>query len=250
MSMMVISQSWRTWLRRVSFAFFALAVSVMVVVQVHAASFGGGSGFVHDAGGKPVAGAHVIVYIMSRDTDNIPLPFGRSSPVCGPDFYTTTDAEGRFTIPESELAFPWKLSLFSERRPRFLAAVYAKDYVDNGIELRAGLETKDGADHKIGPIVLDVTMRPDTGTRVERAKYLSYIAGAGCRCWPFHDELNREYREVLSEARMEINRQHRAKEEKREATESMDNIPPALRPIKPMRIGSDWAPGNVMRCHP
>jgi hypothetical protein len=198
-------QSWKFELHIGSNALIAL-LSLLSVVA-HAASFGGGSGLVHDAGGKPVAGAHVIVYIMSRDTDNIPLPFGRSSPVCGPDFYTTTDAEGRFTIPESELAFPWKLSLFSERRPRFLAAVYAKDYVDNGIELRAGLETKDGADHKTGPIVLDVTMRPDTGTRVERAKYLSYIAGAGCRCWPFHDELNKEFRAVYDLAKGQMLKQ-------------------------------------------
>jgi hypothetical protein len=52
--------------------------------------------------------------------------------------------------------------------------------------------------------VLDVTMRPDTGTRVERAKYLSYIAGAGCRCWPFHDELNKEFRVVQGQANSEI----------------------------------------------
>ena len=171
--------------------------------------FGGGSGFVHDTEGKPIAGVHVIVYIMSRDVSNIPIPFARSSPVCGPDYYTTTDAEGRFSIPETELEFPWKLSLLSDRRPRFLPVVYAKDYVDTGIEVRAGLETRDGGDRKTGPIVLDVTMKLDTGTRVERAKYLSYIGGAGCGCWPFHEELNREFKIVHSLARQEVARQGR-----------------------------------------
>ena len=183
-----------------------LAVSVLAT-QAHAAGFGGGSGFVHDAEGKPIAGVHVIVYIMSRGTNNIPLPFARSSPVCGPDYYTATDAQGRFSIPEDELAFPWKLSLFEDRRPRFLPVVYAKDYVDTGIEIRAGLTTREGADRKTGPIVLDVTMKPDTGSRVERAKYLSYIGGAGCRCWPFHEELNKEFRVAYAKAADELAKQ-------------------------------------------
>ena len=203
------------------------AVLHAIALPAHAASFGGGSGFVHDPEGKPIAGAHVIVYIMSRDVSNIPIPFARSSPVCGPDYYTTTDAEGRFSIPEHELAFPWKLSLLSERRPRFLPVVYAKDYVDTGIEVRAGLETRDGGDRKTGPIVLDVTMKRDTGTRVERAKYLSYIGGAGCGCWPFHEELNREFKTVLSAAQNEYD----------------DQLG-----IKPGRPSVAWRPGNVMRC--
>lgn len=191
-------------------ALFVVAASSAVgllSLSAHAASFGGGSGFIHDPDGKPIAGAHVIVYIMSRDTNNIPLPFARSSPVCGPDYYTTSDAAGRFTIPEDELAFPWKLSLFEDRRPRFLPVVYAKDYVDTGIEIRAGLATRDGADHKTGPIVLDVTMKPDAGNRVERAKYLSYIGGAGCRCWPFHEELNKEFRVAYAKAADELAKQ-------------------------------------------
>ncbi len=182
-------------------------IALAAMTPTHAASFGGGSGFVHDAEGKPIAGVHVIVYIMSRDSNNIPLPFARSSPVCGPDYYTTTDAQGRFTIPEDELAFPWQLSLFEDRRPRFLPVVYAKDYVDTGIEVRAGLETKDGGDRKTGPIVLDVTMKADTGSRVERAKYLSYIGGAGCRCWPFHEALNKEFRVVYDLAKGQMLKQ-------------------------------------------
>ena len=181
----------------------------LLSLSAHAASFGGGSGFIHDPDGKPIAGVHVIVYIMSRDTNNFPLPFAPSSPVCGPDFYTTTDAQGRFSIPDDELQFPWKLSLFADRRPRFLPVVYAKDYVDTRIQVRSGLATRDGADRKTGPIVLDVTMKPDTGTRVERAKYLSYIGGAGCRCWPFHEELNKEFEIVHGLARQEVQRQGR-----------------------------------------
>ena len=194
----------RAW---TSNALVVLTSLILNIAAAHAASFGGGSGFVHDTEGKPIAGAHVIVYIMSRDVSNIPIPFARSSPVCGPDYYTTTDAEGRFSIPENELEFPWKLSLLSERRPRFLPVVYAKDYVDTGIEVRAGLETRDGGDRKTGPIVLDVTMKRDTGTRVERAKYLSYIGGAGCGCWPFHEELNREFGTVYAVAAGELARQ-------------------------------------------
>ena len=196
----------RAW---TSNALVVLTSLILNIAAAHAASFGGGSGFVHDTEGKPIAGVHVIVYIMSRDVSNIPIPFARSSPVCGPDYYTTTDAEGRFSIPETELEFPWKLSLLSDRRPRFLPVVYAKDYVDTGIEVRAGLETRDGGDRKTGPIVLDVTMKLDTGTRVERAKYLSYIGGAGCGCWPFHEELNREFKIVHSLARQEVARQGR-----------------------------------------
>ena len=214
----------RAW---TSNALVVLTSLILNIAAAHAASFGGGSGFVHDPEGKPIAGAHVIVYIMSRDVSNIPIPFARSSPVCGPDYYTTTDAEGRFSIPENELEFPWKLSLLSERRPRFLPVVYAKDYVDTGIEVRAGLETRDGGDRKTGPIVLDVTMKRDTGTRVERAKYLSYIGGAGCGCWPFHEELNREFKTVLSAAQNEYD----------------DQLG-----IKPGRPSVAWRPGNVMRC--
>ena len=214
----------RAW---TSNALVVLTSLILNIAAAHAASFGGGSGFVHDTEGKPIAGAHVIVYIMSRDVSNIPIPFARSSPVCGPDYYTTTDAEGRFSIPENELEFPWKLSLLSERRPRFLPVVYAKDYVDTGIEVRAGLETRDGGDRKTGPIVLDVTMKRDTGTRVERAKYLSYIGGAGCGCWPFHEELNREFKTVLSAAQNEYD----------------DQLG-----IKPGRPSVAWRPGNVMRC--
>ena len=196
-------------LRLITTTVLLTTIFYATALPAHAASFGGGSGFVHDPEGKPIAGVHVIVYIMSRDVSNIPIPFARSSPVCGPDYYTTTDAEGRFSIPEHELEFPWKLSLLSERRPRFLPVVYAKDYVDTGIEVRAGLETRDGGDRKTGPIVLDVTMKLDTGTRVERAKYLSYIGGAGCGCWPFHEELNREFKIVHSLARQEVARQGR-----------------------------------------
>ena len=194
----------RAWTGIALIALMPLIPLTLIIPAADAASFGGGRGFVHDPEGKPIAGVHVIVYIMSRDVSNIPIPFARSSPVCGPDYYTTTDAEGRFSIPEHELAFPWKLSLLSERRPRFLPVVYAKDYVDTGIEVRAGLETRDGGDRKTGPIVLDVTMKRDTGTRVERAKYLSYIGGAGCGCWPFHEELNKEARETYLQAFEEV----------------------------------------------
>jgi hypothetical protein len=169
----------------------ALLFACLPLLGSCAQRFGGGTGTVVEATtGQPMAGVHIVLYLMSSGSTG---PFPSSSTICGPDYYTVSDEQGKFTIPDDALDLPWRFSL-SPRIPSFNAVAYKPGYV--GYDRVQGITYFNDEYKKTGPIKVDFEMKKDERTPDKRAQWLANLSLAGCQCWAFHKESADELREI------------------------------------------------------
>jgi hypothetical protein len=162
-----------------------------------ATRYGGGGGVATDfVTGEPMAGVHVIVYLMSsRATFGI---VSSNSTSCGPDYHTITDANGRFEVPEDALDLPWRFST-SSRIPSFNVVAYKAGYVP-GEMIYGGINYDGMEDTKVGPLKITIQMEKDQRTLFKRSQWLAERSLAGCRCGPMHSAMVAEANSIFREA--------------------------------------------------
>ena len=165
-----------------------------------ATRYGGGGGVVTEfATGEPMAGVHVILYVMSsRVTLGI---VSSNSTSCGPDYHTITDANGRFEVPEDALDLPWRFST-SSRIPSFNVVGYTAGYVPDEIDL-GGIYYDGWEDKKTGPLNIKIRIKKEERTLFARSRWLAQRSIAGCRCGPMHSAMAAEARSIRLEANRE-----------------------------------------------
>jgi hypothetical protein len=162
-----------------------------------ATRYGGGGGVATDfVTGEPMAGVHVIVYLMSsRATFGI---VSSNSASCGPDYHTITDANGKFEVPEDALDLPWRFST-SSRIPSFNVVGYKAGYFPGETNV-GGIDFGGMEDAKTGPLKITIRMAKDERTLFKRSEWLSDRSMAGCRCGPMHSAMAAEAKAIKPQA--------------------------------------------------
>ena len=174
----------------------ATLLCLLPLVASCASRWGGGSGTVVDAETKqPLAGVPVAIY-LSTSSASI-LPHGNAVPYCGPEYYTTSDANGKFSIPETALDLPWRFS-FYPINVSIHAVAFKAGYVDSrNIE---GIRFDGYTNIKTGPLKVTFEMTKDNGPRLARAKWLAQRTVVGCGCGNIHLAIETELTDISSAA--------------------------------------------------
>ena len=161
-----------------------------------ASRWGGGGGTVVDAETKqPLSGVPVAIY-LSTSSASI-LPHGNAVPYCGPQYYTTSDANGKFSIPENALDLPWRFS-FYPINVSLHAVAFKAGYVDSrDIE---GIRFDGYTNIKTGPLKVSFEMRKDTGSLWKRYEWLGERTRVGCSCTDMHTAILKERKEIYQPA--------------------------------------------------
>ena len=136
---------------------------------------------------QALSGVPVAIY-LSTSSASI-LPHGNAVPYCGPEYYTTSDANGTFSIPESALDLPWRFS-FYPINVSIHAVAFKAGYVDSrNIE---GIRFDGHTNIKTGPLKVSFEMRKDARTSWERVQWLAERTVVGCGCSDVNRGMQRE----------------------------------------------------------
>ena len=147
---------------------------------------------------QALSGVPVAIY-LSTSSASI-LPHGNAVPYCGPEYYTTSDASGKFSIPETALDLPWRFS-FYPINVSIHAVAFKAGYVDSrNIE---GNRFDGHTNIKTGPLKVSFEMRKDTGSLWKRYEWLGERTGVGCGCTAMQKVILRELREIREAAEKE-----------------------------------------------
>jgi hypothetical protein len=181
--------------RRIGFTLMWL----MVPLLFYACSerLGGGSGYVYDAETKaPLAGVPVVLYVMSNTATLAPFMNSGGGGRCDSDFYAMTDANGRFEVPYFSLFVWWQPSL-NARSPILYGTAYRKGFYTD-MKIKSGISGADHSARKSGALEVEFAMVKETGTQVERGKYLGELFRAGCSyCTEFRRHVSNELLEMF-----------------------------------------------------
>ena len=147
---------------------------------------------------QPLAGVPVAIY-LSTSSASI-LPHGNAVPYCGPEYYTTSDASGTFSIPENALDLPWRFS-FYPINVSIHAVAFKAGYVDSrDIE---GIRFDGHTNIKTGPLKVNFEMTKDNGPRLARAEWLAQRTLVGCGCGNIHRAIETELADISRAATVE-----------------------------------------------
>ena len=174
----------------------ATPLCLLTLLGSCASRWGGGGGTVVDAETKqPLSGVPVAIY-LSTSSASI-LPHGNAVPYCGPQYYTTSDANGKFSIPENALDLPWRFS-FYPINVSLHAVAFKAGYVDSrDIE---GIRFDGYTNIKTGPLKVSFEMRKDTGSLWKRYEWLGERTRVGCSCSDMHTAILKERKEIYQPA--------------------------------------------------
>ena len=178
----------------------ALLLCLLPLVASCASRWGGGSGTVVDAETKqPLSGVPVAIY-LSTSSASI-LPHGNAVPYCGPEYYTTSDANGTFSIPENALDLPWRFS-FYPINVSIHAVAFKAGYVDSrNIE---GIRFDGHTNIKTGPLKVSFEMSKYTGKLWDRSEWPVARTAVGCGCGEIHRAISMELNAIRDAARSEF----------------------------------------------